>query len=328
MKYQYLGKTGIKVSKVAFGCQGIGGGAVWSDRSVSVEQCRSLLDAARDLGINYIDTAPVYGVGVSETILGEALKGRRDQFVVQTKCSMNWRGEGGEFEYSRDGFDVYKNHTAASIRKDVEDSMERMKLDYIDSIVVHRAISNITPVQETMSELVKMKEEGKIRAVMISKSTPEVLEEYMKYGEVSGVQEAFNLLNDNNRRFFESCGKYGMIFQVYGVLAEGALTGRAFYDRTYPKGDTRWKLKWNKEPYRAGVLNMFDELEQLCEKYQCSFANLAQAWALRQYDQLNLLTGFRRIETIQDTCRVLDIDLDEKDLRFIDECADKVRQIV
>ena len=138
MKYQNLGKTDIKVSRISFGAWGLGGGKVWSDMSLDVKEISDLLDYASDLGINYIDTAPVYGIGTSEMILGKALKGRRDRFIVQTKCSLNWRNEGGEFEYIRDGYTVMKDHHASAIRKDVEDSLMRMDLDCIDSMVVHR----------------------------------------------------------------------------------------------------------------------------------------------------------------------------------------------
>ena len=97
MKTQKLGRSDIDVSVVALGTWGLGGGSVWSDRDSTVGEARSLLDACTDFGINYIDTAPVYGTGVSETLLGEALKGRRHDFVLQTKCSLNWRNEGGNF---------------------------------------------------------------------------------------------------------------------------------------------------------------------------------------------------------------------------------------
>ena len=94
MKYQKLGKTDLSASVVSFGAWGIGGGSVWPDMNVGVGEVERLLDEAIDLGINYIDTAPVYGTGLSEELLGKALKGRRDKFLVQTKCSLNWRGEG------------------------------------------------------------------------------------------------------------------------------------------------------------------------------------------------------------------------------------------
>ena len=99
MRYQKLGNTDIDVSVIALGTWGLGGGSVWTDRDSTVEDARNLLDSCREYGINYIDTAPVYGTGASEELLGRALKGRRQDFILQSKCSLNWRNEGGNFHY-------------------------------------------------------------------------------------------------------------------------------------------------------------------------------------------------------------------------------------
>lgn len=326
MKYQMLGNTDMKVSVIALGCWGIGGGNVWSDLSPEVKDVSELLDAAEDLGINYIDTAPVYGVGRSEKVLGQALKGRRDHFILQTKVSLNWRNEGGEFEYERDGEMVYKDHHADAIRKDVEGSLERLQTDYLDSVVVHR-MSQTVPVAETMGELEKLKKEGKIRTVVISNSRPENLDEYSWYGEVSGVQEKFSILSDSAKDYFETCTKHHALFQVYGSLEEGALSGKKFLERSFGSGDVRTANHWNTEPYRSALAEMYDALEPLTEKYHCSCANLFQAWTLKQYDHLNLLTGFRHVATMQDTCRVFDITLNDEDAAFMDSEAEKVRKL-
>ena len=106
MKFQKLGNTDIDVSVVALGTWGLGGGSVWTDGDSTVEDAKRLLDVCHEYGVNYIDTAPVYGTGVSEELLGKALKGRRNDFVLQTKCSLNWRNEGGNFHYERDGYTV------------------------------------------------------------------------------------------------------------------------------------------------------------------------------------------------------------------------------
>ena len=113
MKFQKLGNTDIDVSVVALGTWGLGGGSVWTDGDSTVEDAKRLLDICHEHGVNYIDTAPVYGTGVSEELLGKALKGRRNDFVLQTKCSLNWRNEGGNFHYERDGYTV-NNDTRAS----------------------------------------------------------------------------------------------------------------------------------------------------------------------------------------------------------------------
>lgn len=326
MKYQKLGESGIDVSVISMGCWGIGGGSVWSDLSPDVKEVRDLLCAAKDRGINYLDTAPVYGVGRSETILGEALKGIRDQFVVQTKVSLNWRDTEGEFEYERDGKMVYKNHHAYAIRTDVEDSLTRLQTDYLDSVVVHR-MSSTVPVSETMQELMKLKKEGKIRAIILSNSKPSDFEAYASFGEVDGVQEKFSLLSPDNQSYFETCRNHHAVFQVYGSLEEGALTGRKFLEKSFGKNDVRTANGWNQEPVSKALKDMYDALETLTDKYHCSYANLFQAWTLKQYENLNLLTGFRHVSTMDDTCKVFDVNLSDADASFIDQQADKVRKM-
>ena len=106
MKYQKLGNSNIEVSQVSLGTWGLGGGSAWTDHNSSFKDTELLLDVCKEQGINYIDTAPVYGTGESEMLLGKALKTRRNDFVLQTKCSLNWRNDGGNFHYSRDGYTV------------------------------------------------------------------------------------------------------------------------------------------------------------------------------------------------------------------------------
>ena len=117
MKFQKLGNTDIDVSVVALGTWGLGGGSVWTDGDSTVEDAKRLLDICHEHGVNYIDTAPVYGTGVSEELLGKALKGRRNDFVLQTKCSLNWRNEGGNFHYERDGYTVNNDTRASAVKR-------------------------------------------------------------------------------------------------------------------------------------------------------------------------------------------------------------------
>ena len=171
MRYQKLGNTDIDVSVIALGTWGLGGGSVWTDRDSTVEDTGNLLDICREYGINYIDTAPVYGTGASEELLGKALKGRRQDFILQSKCSLNWRNEGGNFHYERDGYTVNNDTRAAAVKKDVEDSLRRMQTDYLDYYLLHsvgggegiktfhdRYIDN-----GVLDFLLKEREEGRIR---------------------------------------------------------------------------------------------------------------------------------------------------------------------
>ena len=322
MKYQKLGKTDLNASVVAMGAWGIGGGTVWPDMALGVRDVENLLDAAIDLGVNYIDTAPVYGTGVSEDLLGKALKGRRDKFLVQTKCSLNWRGDGGNFHYERDGVTVNNDTSARAVKQDVEDSLRRMGLDCIDLIVVHYVCKS-WPVEETMGALQDLIREGKIRAVGLSNSQPADLDEYSKYGTVALVQEFYSLLSPyHGGDYFPTTDKHGATFQVYGALEEGFLTHPDFVDKTFPKGDVRGKLPWIHEPIKGNIHKLFDEvLTPLTRKYNCSYANLIQAWTLAQYPNLSLLTGFRRVETLENTCKSLELKLDDADIALMSEAA-------
>ena len=325
MKYMKLGKTDIETSVVAFGAWGIGGGIVWPDMNLDAKNVGHLLDVATELGINYIDTAPVYGTGVSEQLLGEALKGRRDKFILQTKCSLNWRQEGGNFHYERDGYTVNNDTSAAAVKKDVEESLKRMQTDYLDVIVVHY-VCDTWPIEETMGALQDLIKEGKVRAVGLSNSKPKDLDEYEKYGTVALVQEQYSLLAPyHGMEYFPTCEKHGTTFQVYGCLEEGFLTGPEALDREYPAGDVRGKLPWVHEPYKSGIRQLFEEWKPIVEKYNCSYSNLIEAWTLKQFPNTSLLVGFRREETMRDTVKCFDIDLTDEEVKFLNESAKDVQ---
>ena len=236
MRYQKLGNTDIDVSVIALGTWGLGGGSVWTDRDSTVEDTRNLLDICREYGVNYIDTAPVYGTGASEELLGRALKGRRQDFILQSKCSLNWRNEGGNFHYERDGYTVNNDTRAAAVKKDVEDSLRRMQTDYLDSVIVHYVCGSF-PVEETVGALEDLVREGKIRTYGLSNSQPADLAAYRRVGgKVSVVQEFFSILSPfHGREYFEMCRKNNTVFQTYGVLEEGFLTSPRFWIRNLRK---------------------------------------------------------------------------------------------
>ena len=330
MRYQKLGNTDIDVSVVALGTWGLGGGSVWSDRDSTAEEAARLLDACRDHGINYIDTAPVYGTGVSEELLGRALKGRRQDFVLQTKCSLNWRGEGGNFHYSRDGYTVNNDTRADAVKKDVEDSLRRMDTDYLDSVIVHYVCKSF-PVEETVGALEDLIREGKIRTYGLSNSQPADLDEYKQSAArvsdgVSVVQEFFSILSPfHGREYFKTARKYNTVFQTYGVLEEGFLTSPEFMERRFAKTDIRSRLPWLEEERQAGLRRAFAIWEPLCRAHNCSFANLVEAWALTQYDRMSLLVGMRKPSSVADNAKCLDIRLSAEEVRLMEEAVASVQ---
>ena len=134
-----------------------------------------------------------------------------------------------------------------------------------------------------------LKKQGKIRAYGLSNSQPSDLEDYQKYGDVSLVQEFFSILSPfHGRDYFPVCEKYNTVFQVYGVLEEGFLTGPDFLKQKYQASDIRSRIPWVQPQYKQPLLNAFDTWKPLCEKYHCSYANLVEAWALHEFSSLNL----------------------------------------
>src|SRR5258708_11617311 len=201
MKYRTLGKSGIEASVVGFGAWGIGGwmwgGSKKSDPDGSVR-------AAIDHGINLIDTAPMYGYGKSEELVGAALKGVRDKVVLATKCGMVWykkegdkffdANETGEAETEEDKkYEVYINLRPAMIRYEIEQSLRRLKTDRIDLYQTHWQDST-TKTEDVMTELMKLKQEGKIRAIGCSNATIDQMKSYLAVGQLDTDQEQYSML--------------------------------------------------------------------------------------------------------------------------------------
>ena len=332
MKYSKLGRTDIEVSRIALGTWGLGGGSVWSDGDSDAAGAERLLCACRDAGVNYIDTAPVYGTGVSEELLGKALEGMRHDFVLQTKCSLNWRSEGGNFHYERDGYTVNNDTRPEAVRRDVEDSLRRLRTDYLDSVIVHYVCKSF-PVDDTVGALEELIKEGKIRAYGLSNSQPSDLEEYAaapsRRAGVSVVQEFFSILSPfHGRDYFPACRRLGATFQTYGVLEEGFLTSPAFMERSFKKTDIRSRIPWTAEDKKAGLRRAFAAWEPLCRDKGVSFAQLVEAWALAQYEDMSLLVGMRRPSSVEDTARCLEFGLSSDELRFMEETVADIQEKV
>lgn len=324
MKNMEIGKSGVIASSVSFGTFGIGGGTAWADTAKDEKQYIDVIHAAHDLGITFFDTAPVYGTGNGEEILGRAIKGRRADYIIGTKCSLHWRNERGTHEYMRDGKDVHRCFEPDSLRADLEDSLRRLGTDYIDVYICHRQ----PPVEEVsgiMETLLSFKKEGKIRAIGISNGSPEHLAEYLKVGHVDLVQEQLSLLTRGRlEKYVPMCAREGVTFQTYKALEEGALTGKIAADFVPVPGDVRNGVKWFKPELYPRVCEMLSRFEPLCEKYNCSKAVLVLAWLRAQSECINLLVGSRRIETLRDTMQVLDITLSAEDRAFMQAEAEKL----
>ena len=312
MQFQKIGKTDLTVSRVAFGAWEIGGGTAWEcDGSAA----GPIVDALPDMGINFIDTAKVYGTGRSEFLLGKALKGKRDKYILSSKGGMNWRdGTGERFCYDRDGQSVYQNTSAIALRLDLEESLERLDTDYLDIYFTHRQPITV-PIEETMGALMQFKKEGKIRAIGISNASIPQLKEYMRYGTVDVVQEKFSLFDRGAvLDYIRFCHDHQITFQAYSVLERGIITDRFNKDTTTLPGQGAHNMLWYSQDRREDVLSLLAELKEIASDYRLSVSALAISYALCWDDCINTICGARSAEHIAQSAIGADVPVQKEDM--------------
>lgn len=301
MQTRKIGKSDIITSALSMGAWAIGGGTWWGDNddAISIKTIHKSLDS----GVNWIDTAPVYGFGHSEDVIGKALKGRRDKAIISTKCGNQWYTQNGSYRFSRDGHDVYLDLSPQGIRRDLEYSLRRLDTDYIDIYFTHRQSTNpeLMPVEETMYELMKMKKEGKIRAIGASNVSIHHLTEYVKYGQLDVIQEKYSMLDPAiGIDLLPFCANHGITFQAFSPIERGLLAGKIPSGYKPKPGDARENKKWWL-PQNIDIANeMLLKWEDLTLKYNCSLANLIINWTIMQSDHINVLFGARKLEHIED----------------------------
>ncbi|WRS27142.1 aldo/keto reductase [Oscillospiraceae bacterium MB08-C2-2] len=325
MNKREIGKSGIMATTISLGSWAIGGGSAWGDNSDD-ESIRTI-HAALDGGINVVDTAPVYGKGHSETVVGKALKGRRDQVLISTKCGLNWNENGGVEFFSRDGYTIYRNLTAKSIREDVEGSLRRLGTDYIDIYFTHwQAIEPLkTPISETMTALMELKKEGKIRAIGGSNVSLEDIKEYQKYGQFDIIQEKFSMLDRKiDAELLPYCEKNDITVMAYSPIEQGLLTGKVTVDYQAPEGSTKNRQLWWQPENRCAAIHMLDGWKDLCEKYSCTLTHLVVAWSVEYSPALNILCGARKEDQIVDILGAAKVKLEAADFERMRRDADQV----
>ena len=315
MKYMKIGKSDIEVSKIALGTWAIGGGSWWGDND-DMESIKTI-HAALDLGINFVDTAPVYGMGHSEEVVGKAIADRRNKVILSTKCGLMFDRTEGSYYFSRDGKDVYKNLSKGAIIDSVEQSLRRLNTDYIDILYTHwQAVEPfLVPVEETMEALMTLKKQGKIRAIGGSNMSSWHIEEYIKYGELDIIQEKYSLIDKRVEKEILPCStQHGVTFQAYSPLEQGLLTGKIRKDFVPEQGSSREGKKWYRPENLPKIVDGVDSWKNLCDKYNCTYGNLAIAWVAAQNPLVNVLCGARKVEQITDNAKAGDIILTPEDV--------------
>lgn len=317
MKTMKIGKSGIEASVVGMGAWAIGGDSQWgpSDDSESIRT----IHRSRELGVTLLDTAPAYGLGHSEEVVGKALRGRRQDYVLSTKCGIRWDVKEGALLMERDGVRIMRNPKPERIAEEIEMSLGRLKTDYIDIYIVHwQATPEYpVPISDTMGFLMELKKQGKIRAIGASNLNREQFIEYVQAGRLDLIQEKYSMLDRTvEGKFFDLCDKHEVTLQAYSPLERGILTGKYKMGTPVNMGLARTKIKWFEKENLPKIVALTEKWQPLCAKYKCPMTHLVIAWTAAQGNgrNVNVLGGARTIPQIEENVGGGNISLDAADI--------------
>lgn len=329
MQYRKLGTTDIDTSVIGFGAWAIGG---WMWGGAEEKDAIRAIDAAIDHGINLVDTAPMYGYGRSEEIVGKAIAGKREKVVLATKCGLRWddkdwpAGEGVLHFYGDEkgatsntsATRIYKYLRPDSIRQEVEQSLARMKTDYIDLLQTHWQ-DETTPIEATMEALLQLKESGKIRAIGVSNVSVDQLRQYLAVGPVDVAQEKFSMLDRQIEQngLLDLCKKNGVSLLAYSPMANGLLTGKISPDREFNEGDLRrGNPRFSPENIRR-VNAALNDFSSIAEKHKATLGQLVIAWTAGQYEKMHVLCGARNEQQVIENAPAGDIVLTSDEMQMM-----------
>jgi len=296
MKKRKIGDSELEVTVMGFGGWGIGGPPFWQNAG-DAESVRAV-QTAFDLGINFFDTAPVYGFGRSERLIAKALRGKRDRVILATKAGLRWDREALSA--------IRKDASAASIRFEIGESLRRLETDYIDLYQVHWPDTQ-TPFQETMETLMQLKGEGKIRYIGLSNFSTDQMEECRKHGEVVSLQSKYNLLErEMEAREIPFCLKNKIGVIPYSPLASGLLTGKYGKDSRFKD----WRGKgllghFSGEIYERHI-DLVEEVRKIASRSGKKAHHAAINWLLGRKGVCTAIIGVKKAAQVRENVRALE----------------------
>ncbi|PSJ59586.1 aldo/keto reductase [Kumtagia ephedrae] len=313
----------IGSSDVAAGPIGLGtwamGGWMWGGQ----DDARSLeaISASLDGGATLIDTAPAYGLGRAEEIVGQAVKGRRGEVLIATKCGLNWHHGKGNHFFDELGRKVHRYLGRDGILHEIDESLRRLQTDYIDLYITHWQ-DPTTPVAETMETLLDLKKAGKIRAIGVSNVTPEDLNAYLTVGPVDAIQERYSMLDrEIERTLLPICRANNVSTLSYSSLALGLLTGRIGPERVFEGDDLRKDNPRFSVANRARVAGFAAAVEPIARKHGASVAQLVIAWTIAQPGITYALCGARDARQARENAAAGTLPLSASELTEIDRAV-------
>ncbi len=327
MEFKRLGDSEVTVTPIAFGAWAIGG---WMWGGAEESAAIKAINASLDLGITTIDTAPIYGFGKSEELVGQALKGiARDKYQILTKYGMNWRTAKGEYYFDtvdNNGkpLKVYKYSGREAVLKDCEDSLRRLQTDYLDLLQIHWP-DGTTPISETMEAIAKLLEQGKIRAAGVCNYTVSQVDEALKTVKIVSNQVPYSLIHRNiEKDILPQALAKRMSILPYSPLQRGLLTGKIKRDHKFNAGDTRENNKYYK-PENIDRTNAFlQKIKHIADGYGVSLGQLVINWTTRQPGMDCVLVGARDEKQVRENVGSLSFKLTDEDIKTIRKQAEEL----
>jgi aryl-alcohol dehydrogenase-like predicted oxidoreductase len=315
MKFRKLGNTGLIVSELALGTMQFGG--KMNMGNLGQDDTTRIVKLALDKGINFIDTADVYSLGESETLLGNALEGIRNDIVLATKVRLPM---GGNFNHS--------GATRVNIVREVEASLRRLQTDYIDLYQVH-GWDSITPLEETVRTLDDLVRQGKVRYIGLSNlmswqaATAVTLQERLGLEKYVTAQMYYSLVGRDLENEFQSFAEYYNIgILVWSPLAGGFLAGKYSRENPAPAG-TRFAEAGQFVPFnKEKAYRVIDVLKEVAARHNASASTVALAWLLRRPAISSVIIAARNSGHLEDNIRAVDLQLSAEDLRQLDSVSD------
>ncbi|HST35402.1 MAG TPA: aldo/keto reductase [Allosphingosinicella sp.] len=303
MRYRTLGQ-GLEVSAIGIGCMPMVRGGNITYGHATDDESIATIHRAIDLGINFFDTAEMYGPFANEELLGEAIKGKRDGLVIATKFALRWDGN------QPVGFDG----SPENARRACEGSLKRLGVDTIDLFYQHRVDPN-TPIEETVGGMAALVKEGKVRHIALSEAGPETVRRAAAVHPIAALQSEYSLWErDVENDILPVCRELGIGFVPYSPLGRGFLAGNIRSKADLPADDWRHNdPRYSDENFGAN-LGIVDAIRAVADRHGVSLAQIALAWLLAQGDDIVPIPGVKRRATMEDSAGAADVELSAQDL--------------
>ncbi len=306
MKHRKLGS--LEVSAIGLGCMGMSAFYGTTDEGESL----ATIDRALELGCNFLDTAEVYGPFTNEELVGKAIAGRRDRFVVATKFAYRFeRDETGELARIIDG-------SRDNVRRAIEGSLRRLGTDHVDLYYLHRVDPN-TPIEETVGAMAELVGEGKVRHIGLSEAAPETLRRGHAEHPITALQTEYSLwTRDVEEEILPTCRELGVGFVAYSPLGRGFLSGRFKSPEELDEDDFRRTGPRFQGEALEQNLRLVAKVEELAAEKGCTPGQLALAWVLAQREDIVPIPGTKRRRYLEENLAALDVELTADDMERID----------